>query len=114
MLYVSEGCQRLTGYLPDELLNNERVSYEELTLDEDREMVRKTITTGILNRQNFELEYRIKTADGQIKWVFERGVAILNQQDEVEAIEGFIQDITAQKSSDTSLQEAELTLPQYL
>lgn len=107
MLYVSKGCHKLTGYMPEELLNNEHISYEELTLEEDRERVRETIKMGILHGQRFEIEYRIKTAAGEIKWVSERGIGFVNQSGKVEAIEGFIQDITARKSSDQSLQEAE-------
>jgi PAS domain S-box-containing protein len=107
MLYVSKGCFQLTGYLPEALLNNQQISYETLTLEEDRQSVREAIQAGILNQQGFEIEYRITTADGQIRWVSERGIAIRNPQGKAEALEGFIQDITARKSSDRSLQEAE-------
>src|SRR5690606_12096314 len=35
-----------------------------------------------------------KTASGEIKWVFEQGQGIYNENDEVEALEGLIIDIT--------------------
>src|SRR5690606_20942406 len=104
---VSKGCFKLTGYLPEALLNNQEISYEAMTLEEDRQKVREAIQAGMRNQQGVEIEYRITTADGQARWVSERGIAILNPQGKAEALEGFIQDITARKGSDRSLQEAE-------
>lgn len=45
----------------------------------------------------FELTYRIETADGQTKWVWERGRNVTDSDGEVIALEGFITDITESK-----------------
>ena len=107
MLFISDGCTKLTGYSSDEILNNGRVSYEELTHPEDRVKVRLAIDSAMQQKERFEIEYRINTADGQIKWVIERGTGILNPQGNIEALEGYIQDITVRKASELALQEAE-------
>jgi diguanylate cyclase (GGDEF)-like protein/PAS domain S-box-containing protein len=107
MLFISDGCYELTGYRPDELLHNGRTSFEELTLAEDRARIRQIVDEAISRRERFEIEYRITTIDGQIRWVNERGTGIFNPQGEVEALEGFIQDITQRKLSEQALQEAE-------
>ena len=43
MEFVSEGSLQLTGYRPEELLRDGRVSYETITHPEDRDRVRREI-----------------------------------------------------------------------
>ena len=54
MEFVSEGCTRLTGYPPEDLLLNGRVSYEELTHPDDRQRVRETIGAAVENLDAFD------------------------------------------------------------
>src|SRR5262245_50070781 len=51
MEFVSEGCRRLTGYDADDLLLNDRVSYESITHPEDRPRVREEIHNGLVLRK---------------------------------------------------------------
>lgn len=72
MEYVSEGCHKLTGYRPDELVFNTRVSYGQTTLPEDRERGGLAIHTALENNRAFDVEYRIRRADSRVRWVLER------------------------------------------
>ncbi len=107
MLYISEGCQALTGYTPDELMHYGSVNFEQLTHEEDRARIRDGIEQAIQADQSFDLEYRIVHRNGELRWVNERGKAIRNPQGDIEALEGFIQDITARKQSEEAILEAE-------
>jgi diguanylate cyclase (GGDEF)-like protein/PAS domain S-box-containing protein len=107
MEFVSEGCERLTGYTRAELLLNGRVSYEHITHSEDRGRVRTAIRAAIAAHQRFDVEYRIKRADGAIRWVWERGIAVLDAAGRVEALEGVVEDITERMESELALREAE-------
>lgn len=107
MVFVSDGCQALTGYAADDLLFNRRITYEKLTLADDRNWVREHINAAALSGDQFELDYRIKHANGSIRWVRESGVALFNDHGELEALEGFIQDITAHKHSEQLARDAE-------
>jgi len=62
MEFVSDGCLKLTGYRPDELIFNNRVSYEQITHPEDRERVRSAILASLARHNRFDLEYRIVRA----------------------------------------------------
>ncbi len=94
MRFVSEGGRDLTGYAPSELIENHQVSYRELIVAEDREMVRASVEAAIAQRSSFQMTYRIQTRDGKRKWVWEQGQAVFNKGDEATALEGFATDIT--------------------
>src|SRR5512143_1756839 len=83
MEYVSEGCHKLTGYRPDELVFNTRVSYDQITLPEDRARVSHAIHAALDRNEAFDVEYRIERADGRTGWVLERGVGIRDESGRV-------------------------------
>lgn len=107
MEFVSVGCLALTGYSPADLLLNNRVSYDDITHPEDRERVRAEINSAIVMRRRFEVEYRILRADGMQRWVFERGTGIYQPDGTLEALQGFIDDITERKENEHALRDAE-------
>jgi len=106
MEYVSEGCHKLTGYRPDELVFNNRVSYDQMTLPEDREHVSRTIRAALAANEAFDVEYRIRRADGKVRWVLERGVGLVDPHGHLAWIEGFIQDISERMAANEALHEA--------
>jgi diguanylate cyclase (GGDEF)-like protein/PAS domain S-box-containing protein len=106
MEYVSEGCHKLTGYRPDELVFNTRVSYDQITLPEDRARVSHAIHAALDRNEAFDVEYRIERADGRTGWVLERGVGIRDESGRVAWIEGFIQDISERMAANAMLREA--------
>ncbi|PKO24835.1 MAG: GGDEF domain-containing protein [Betaproteobacteria bacterium HGW-Betaproteobacteria-8] len=107
MLYISEGCLALTGYYPQDLMQHGLISYEEITFADDRQRVRDSILGAIRLNQSFDIEYRIINSIGELRWVSERGKGILNPSGDMEAVEGFIQDITVRKQSEQAILEAE-------
>ncbi len=89
MMFVSEGCRELTGYEPQDLIGNRRISYGALILDEDREMVVAEVRQGIAEQRAFRMVYRIRRADGEIRWVWEQGRAVAGADGQA-TLEGFI------------------------
>mgnify|MGYP006204093727 CR=1 FL=1 len=61
---VSEGCVELTGYSPQELLFNSRVSYEQVIHASDRGWVRAQVQSALAAHRRFAIEYRIVCRDG--------------------------------------------------
>src|SRR5262245_45721195 len=108
MEFVSEGCERITGYRPEDLLFNSRISYEEVTHAEDRARVRAAIHDAVAARRRFDVSYRIVRADGTVRWVSERGTGIFGPDSRLLAIQGFIEDITRQREDEQALRDAEL------
>ncbi len=116
MEFVSDGIGELTGY-PAEAFIEERVSYQELIFEEDRRNVRDQVRAALSRGDSFELTYRIVTASGERRWVWERGAAADGPSGAARRLEGYLADITGQVvASDTlALQarraEAMMTLP---
>ena len=105
MQFVSEGCKKLTGYEQDDLVGNKRIAYSNIIIPEDQEKIKDKIDTQIKNDKHFEINYRIKKPSGEIRWLWERGKGIYNDQGSIIAIEGFITDITNMKNTEKELVE---------
>jgi len=105
MQLVSEGCLALTGYRPEDLIGNRVISYGELIVPEHRQQVYETIQRAIAADQPFQLVYRIRTAQGEEKWVWENGSAVRDERGNVIALEGFITDITERRQAEEILRK---------
>src|SRR5882757_590745 len=55
MEFVSSGCLRVTGHHPNDLLFNNRITYGELVIAEDRMWVREAITCAVKEARSFDL-----------------------------------------------------------
>ena len=104
MEFISSGCEKLTGYMPQDFINNAKLSYADIIHPDDQENVDKTVQEAVKRNDHFELEYRIITADNQIKNVLERGIGIFSKEGHLLHLEGFISDITARKQAQLQLQ----------
>jgi PAS domain S-box-containing protein len=100
MDFVSQGSLALTGYEPAELVSNARASYGQLIVPEDRERVAQEVQKALLAKVAFRIFYRILSAAGAERWVWEQGCGVFSKQGELQAIEGFITDITEAKRAE--------------
>ncbi|MGM0786351.1 MAG: ATP-binding protein [Thermodesulfobacteriota bacterium] len=100
MEFVSEGSVMLTGYEPEELVCDRVAAYGDLVHPEDADYVWRKVQDSLEQDSHFEIEYRIVTRSGNVKWVWERGLAIDEAENGTDMIEGFISDITAKKQAE--------------
>ena len=107
MEFVSGGCRELTGYKCEDLIGNKAISYGDIICPEDRDAVWDKIQYALQARRAFEFSYRIKTAPGKIKWVWEKGVGVFSTENKLLALEGFISDITEHKQLEMQLLQAQ-------
>jgi PAS domain S-box-containing protein len=97
MEFVSDGCRELTGYAPAQLLAGGTKEFGDLIHPDDRDRVWNEVQQAISGNREFELEYRITTAEGKEKVVWERGRAIGDTGGVVEALQGFVTDVTERR-----------------
>ncbi len=97
--FVSDGCEALTGYPPEALVGKAVTAYGDIVWPADRATLWTEVQGAIKSGRPWTCPYRIVTASGERRWVWERGGAVQNDDGEV-VLEGFIQDVTAQHESE--------------
>ncbi|MHC4091380.1 MAG: ATP-binding protein, partial [Planctomycetota bacterium] len=107
MEFVSEGCFELTGHHPADVVDNNKVSYAQLIHPDDQKAVWNDVQTAVEKSEPFRLVYRITTAAGHEKWVWEQGRGVFSDDGELLALEGFITDITERKRLEEQLRHAQ-------
>jgi two-component system sensor kinase FixL len=106
MEFVSEGCQKLSGYSGSDFVE-QRVFWGDLIHPDDRDSVSRKIRQAVDNADAYEIEYRIVTRAKQERWMWERGRAVsLEGRNNNIRLEGFISDVTDRKRAVTALIEA--------
>ena len=95
MEYISAGSLELTGYRPREIINNARISYDRMIVEEDREEVRASVKRAVLEKSGYDLIYSINTASNERKLIWERAKGIYSQSNDLLGLEGFMTDITS-------------------
>ena len=97
MTFVSEGCETLTGYAPESLIDDHEISFNDLIAPEYHELLWNEWGKVIAQHRNFRYEYEILTKSKARKWVLEIGQPIYNADGTVQALEGIVIDISELK-----------------
>jgi len=104
-LFVSPGQARIVGMSVDEFMSKIQTNedYYNLIYEEDREQVRQVYQTVLEDQDGWEIEYRIRRPDGDLRWVREVGKAHKRNNDRVEQTIGVLQDVTELKKTEQEL-----------
>ncbi|MBP6497155.1 MAG: PAS domain S-box protein [Campylobacteraceae bacterium] len=105
MLYMSHEIDVLSGYPSSDFILNAKRSYESVIYPQDSQRIRNSIIDAIERDGKWEMEYRVVTKTGDIKWAQERARAIKSADGTVAYIDGFILDITEQKLANENLEK---------
>ncbi|HBN83244.1 MAG TPA: hypothetical protein DDZ89_05315, partial [Clostridiales bacterium] len=103
MEYISDGCYALTGYMPESLLHNKELSFNDLIDEEYREYLWDQWTQQLKVKGPVKVEYSMTTATGETKWVFEQGRGIYGEDGMVVGLEGLVVDMTDQKRKEDEI-----------
>jgi PAS domain S-box-containing protein len=103
MEYISAGCLDITGYKPEDFLQNKKLAYNDIIRSDFRDSIWGNWQESLERKEPFEGEYPIITSSGETRWVWERGRGIFTQSGELSALEGFITDITERKQAENEL-----------
>jgi PAS domain S-box-containing protein len=98
--YLSDAVEHLTGYPPKAFLQGKKLSFVDLMHPNDVVRINEVCAQATREKKSFELEYSIKRADGNWRYVHEIGCGVFNKEGELEFIDGFIWDIQARIDGD--------------
>lgn len=101
MVVMSGRVKDITGYALQDLLHNRRAAYATLIHSEDAEAVDTGIGNSIQAGRNWNIDYRIKTATGEDRWVNEHGGAVHDEDGNLIYLEGVVVDIGGRKQEET-------------
>lgn len=102
MEFVSDGAEAVCGYTREELVGENAIAYGDLILPDERPRVWREVQQAIESNRQFSLSYPIHHKDGSIRWVWERGVGVVDENGVV-WVEGFMNDITQRKQGEDEL-----------
>jgi PAS domain S-box-containing protein len=82
-----------------------REAFQALIHPDDRQLIRETGDRAVAERTEFQGEFRIIEANGNIRWYSSHGRPIVNATGEVERLMGVTVEITARKRAEEELRE---------
>lgn len=101
--FASDGIYELTGYNPKEFLRDGKMSYGLIVHPDDQRVLSNVVKEAIKQKKPYQITYRIQTAEGKEKWVWEQGRGIFNNEGHLIATEGFITDISEKKKAEEEI-----------
>ncbi|WP_229425270.1 bifunctional diguanylate cyclase/phosphodiesterase [Massilia sp. Se16.2.3] len=104
MEFLSAGVEKLTGYPAAAFFGEHPIAYASLIHPDDRAQVLTDTNQAVREGRPFQLSYRIITASGKLRWAWEQGSAVVDQDGNV-SLEGFIADISALRRADLLARE---------
>lgn len=107
MEYVSDGCIALTGYQPEDLIENKTIAFNELIHPDYREYLYRKWQSILSRKEVFTAEYRITTKDGTEKWVWEQGCGVYSERGDILFLEGVITDVSERRKLEAQLLHAQ-------
>ncbi len=107
MHFVSGGTYDLTGYKPEEIIEDRKISYEEIIHPGDREMVRKIVSEHLEKKDRWTMTYRIINKKGYIVWIWEQGRGIFDPLGNLLHLEGFATNVSDYMEAERELLKME-------
>ncbi len=109
-LFVSDGCEAVTGYPSVDFVSG-KVHFNELIDEAYSDFVWERWQEGLDANKPVDIDYPIRTASGEERWVCEKGHGVYDDQGTLIYLQGIVVDITdrkvAEKERDLLLQEAD-------
>jgi PAS domain S-box-containing protein len=102
MKWIAGSCYELTGYHAEDLIDSKTVTWNRLIHPDDAERVWDVAALAFKEGRPFQQEYRIITATGAMKWIWEQCRGLTTPRGD-QVIEGFITDVTERKLAEEQI-----------
>ena len=114
---IGDEIERITGYPPEDfvdaatrtlfwIVHPDDRGWVERDLRAVREHATDDLAAGATARRSLTIEYRIVRADGEVRWVLERGTTVRDQDGRV-CLDGVIFDVTERREAEERLRRRE-------
>ena len=105
VLYVNPAFEHIWGRPVAELYRNPRLWMDSIHID-DRPRIMEAFSNWIqkVPGSAYDVEYRIVRPDGNIRWIFDRGFALLQEDGPGSSVAGIAADMTERKIAEENLE----------
>jgi PAS domain S-box-containing protein len=107
MRFLSDAIADICGYPASDFIGNNVRTYASVIHPDDRAMVEKAVEINLEDGEPFTIEYRLHDAEGKVRWVYERGIGVREEDGEIQYLDGVIFDITERKRDTKALEKSE-------
>ena len=104
---ISDEIERISGYPPHNFIASRRRTIMSIIHPEDRPAVLAAVEEASRRGDPFEFEYRIVRADGEIRWVLDRGHPVPGPGGRL-WVDGAIVDVTERRAAEEALRAHEI------
>jgi PAS domain S-box-containing protein len=104
---ISDEIERISGYPPANFIASERRTLLSIIHPDDRDGVMQAVAEAGQQEEPFVLEYRIVRADGEVRWVLDRGQMIPGPGGRL-WMDGAIFDVTERRAAEEALRRHEI------
>uniref|UniRef100_UPI00293D4195 MHYT domain-containing protein n=1 Tax=Janthinobacterium sp. TaxID=1871054 RepID=UPI00293D4195 len=112
-VFLSDGIERAAGYPAADFLGAPPLrTLNALILREDRARVAAAIAQSERDDQPYLVEYRLRHADGALRWMWEHGTVVRDEAGQTVWIDGVILDISERRQMEQELRLAKETAEQ--
>jgi PAS domain S-box-containing protein len=112
MHFLNGACLDLTCFTCTQVQESAEVSFGSLIHPDDRQAVADQVEQAVRANQAYEITYRIRDAQGEVRWVLDKGRAVFGADQTLLFREGFITEITELKQAQEDLIRRTIELEQ--
>jgi PAS domain S-box-containing protein len=108
-LYVSPSCEYISGYKPEEFINNPEL-FRELILPEDKTRWDEHHQKALKEKALQEIQFRIHKQDGQTRWIEHVCQPVIDEKGEFLGFRASNRDITLRKEAEETIKKSQDSL----
>ena len=113
VVFLSDGIEELTGW-PARAFTHGGRDLSAVVLPEDLLKLRRQIIRATRRKAGYEVEYRIRHADGSVRWALDRGQGVYDEQGRLLYFDGLVLDRTMTRLAQEETARAQVQLQSAL
>ena len=102
ILYVNPSFEAIFGIKAEEIYKSEN-AWAEMLHEDDRDRVLEAMHEFVQGRGEYDVEYRIVRDQGEVRWIWAKGLPIKNEMGEIFRTAEIAQDITQRKRAEAQI-----------
>ncbi|MFC1548252.1 PAS domain-containing protein, partial [Candidatus Neomarinimicrobiota bacterium] len=107
MQYISDSIEAITSYPASDFIGNQVRSFASIIHPDDAHSVEVAVDRALGQRRPYSIDYRIIRADGGIRWIYEKGGGVYDEDGNLLHLSGVIDDITGRRQAEEAARETE-------